>query len=105
MRRRDDAVVDRDALVHIRKVVFFQAQLAVLVQHEIDRLAIVLLHQLLEFHEGLGERMVIVELNGAVQRDRLLRSGIEREQKPCNGQATPESANKCVHCFLQRVVV
>jgi hypothetical protein len=43
------------------------------VQHEIDRLAVVLLHQFLEPHQRLGEGMIVVELNGAVERDDLLR--------------------------------
>src|SRR4029078_3913906 len=41
VRGRHDAVVDGDALVHEREIVLLEAQLAVLVQHEVDRLAVV----------------------------------------------------------------
>ena len=84
--RRNDAVVDRDALVHVREVVLFEAQLAVLVQHEIDRLAVILFHQLLEPHQRLVESVVVVELNGAVERDRLLgvRSQRDRGDADCD---------------------
>ena len=48
VRRRHDPVVDRDALVHEREVVLLEAELAVLVQDEVDRLAVVLDDELLE---------------------------------------------------------
>ena len=41
-------------------------------QHEVDRLAVVLDDELLEPDERFVERMVVVELNGAVKRDGLL---------------------------------
>jgi hypothetical protein len=44
------------------------------VQDEVDRLAVVLDGQFLELFECPGERVAVVELNGAVQRDRLLRT-------------------------------
>jgi hypothetical protein len=75
VRRRNDRVVDRLALVHVGEVVLLQAELAVLVQHEVDRLAVVLLHQLLEAGQRLGEGVLVVELRRAVQRDGLGRSG------------------------------
>jgi hypothetical protein len=43
------------------------------VQREIDGLAVILLHQLFEPNQRLGKRVVVVELHGAVQRDRRLR--------------------------------
>ena len=42
MRRRHDRVVDRLALRHVLEILLLQAELAVLVQHEVDRLAVVL---------------------------------------------------------------
>jgi hypothetical protein len=51
--RRDDRVVDRDALVHVGEVVLLEAELAVAVEHEVDRLAVVLLDQLLELEQRL----------------------------------------------------
>ena len=47
-------VVDRDALVHVGEVVLLEAELAVLVQHEVDRLAVVLDGQLLELLQRPG---------------------------------------------------
>ena len=49
-----------------------------LVQHEVDRLAVVLLDQLLELQQRLGEGVVVVELDRAVQGDRLL--GVARRR-------------------------
>jgi hypothetical protein len=72
VRRRHDAVVDRDALIHVGEVVFLQPKLAVAVEHEVDRLAVVLFDQLLEPEQRLVEGVVVVELNRAVQRHRLL---------------------------------
>jgi hypothetical protein len=37
------------------------------VQDEVDRLAVVLLHQLLEAHQRLGEGMVVGELHRAME--------------------------------------
>src|SRR5205085_12254314 len=81
VRRRDDAVVDRDALVHVGEIVLLQAELAVAVEHELDRLAVVFLDKLLELDERLVEGVVVVELYRAVQRDRLLR--VRRRRNGC----------------------
>jgi hypothetical protein len=51
------------------------------VQHEVDRLAVVLLHQLFEFHQRLGEGVIVIELDRAVKRDHLLRMRRERRRK------------------------
>jgi hypothetical protein len=75
VRGRHDGVIDRDALVHEGEVVLLETELAVLVQHEVDRLAVVLLDQLLEFHHCLRERVVVIELRRAVQCDRRLCTG------------------------------
>ena len=72
VRRRDDGVVHRPALRHVLEILLFQAEAAVLVQHEIDRLAVVLLDQLLELDHRLGIGMVVAELGGAVQGDDAL---------------------------------
>ena len=72
VRRRDDSVIDRDSLVHVGEIVFLEAEFAVLVQNEVDRLAVVLDDELLEAHERLRERVVVGELDGAMERDRLL---------------------------------
>ena len=103
VRRRDDAVVDRDALVHVGEIVLLQAQLTILVQHEVDRLAVVLLDQFLEFHEGFGERMIVVELDRAVQCDRLLCGGVERKGQRHDSGAARERLQKWMHRFLQQV--
>jgi hypothetical protein len=42
----DTMPYDRNTLVHVREVVFLETELAVLVQHEVDRLAVVLNHEL-----------------------------------------------------------
>jgi hypothetical protein len=73
VRRRDDAVVDRAALRHVLEVLLLETERGVLVQHEIDRLAVVLLDQLLELDERLRERVIVIELHGTVQRQRRLR--------------------------------
>ena len=84
VRGRDDAVVDRFALRHIFEILLLEPERRVAVQHEVDRLAVVLLHQLLEFQQRLVEGVVVVELDGAVQRDDLLglhgRGGNGRKQ-------------------------
>src|SRR5262249_31084814 len=50
-----------------------QPELAVAVEHELDRLAVMGFDPLLEFQQRLVESMVVVELHRALQRDRLLR--------------------------------
>ena len=94
VRWRHDAVVDRDALAHVGEIILLQPQLAVAVEHEIDRLAVVLLDQLLELQQRLVERVRIVELDGAVQRDRLLCKGIERQREAQYGHAARERADE-----------
>src|SRR5262245_2771489 len=103
VRRRHDAVVDGDALVHVGEVVFLQPQLAVAVEHEVERLAVVALDQLLELQQRLVEGVVVVELDCAVQGDRLL--GVARRRNDENGgdrsgeQRRPWRAE---HCILPR---
>ena len=89
-------VVDRDALVHEREVVLLEAELAVLVQHEVDRLAVVLDGQLLELLQRPVEGVAVVELDGAVQRDRL-RDGVEREAERERGEGAQAGAESAVH--------
>ncbi len=72
MGRRHDGVVDRLALRHVLEILLLETEGGILVQREIDRLAVVFLGQLLELDERLGERMVVVELDGAVKRERCL---------------------------------
>src|SRR4029434_7833327 len=92
-----DAVIDRLALIHVGEIVLLQAELAVSVQHEVDRLAVILLDQLLEFQKRAVERMVVVELNGAMQGDDLLglrcRGCEERhpEQSRADAEHSPHS--------------
>ena len=50
VRRRDDGVVDGFALGHVLEVLLLEAEGRVLVQREVDRLAVVFLDQLLELH-------------------------------------------------------
>jgi len=51
VRRRDDRVVHALALVQVDEVVLLESQLAVAVEYEIDRLAIVLFGQLFELEQ------------------------------------------------------
>jgi hypothetical protein len=80
MRRRDDAVIDRDALVHVGEIVLLQAQLAVAVEHEIDRLAVILLDQRFEPQQRLVEGVIVVELHRAVQCHRILGTRRRRDE-------------------------
>ena len=75
VRRRDDGVVDRAALGHVLEILLLEAELAVQVHHELDRPVVVFLHQLLEPGHGPRERVLLVELRGAVQGDLLLGMG------------------------------
>ena len=50
-------------------------------QREVDGFPIILLDQLLELHQGLGEGVVVIELDGAVQRYRLRQSRRRRTQR------------------------
>ena len=71
--RRDDAVIDRLALRHVLEILLLETERRVLVQREIDRLAVIFLHQLFEPDQRLVEGVIVVELHGAVQRDGRLR--------------------------------
>jgi hypothetical protein len=102
VRRRHNAVIDRDALVHVREVVLLEAELAVLVQHEVDGLAVVLDHELLELDERAREYVVVRELHCAVQRDRLLRARVEGNRERDRGDATHHCAKEISHEALLR---
>ena len=67
----DDAVVDGFALRHVLEILLLQSERGVLVQHEINRLAVVFLDQFLEADERLGKSVVVVELDRAVEGDVL----------------------------------
>jgi hypothetical protein len=90
--RRDDAVVDRLALRHVLEVLLLQAEFAVAVQDEVDRLAVVLLDQFLELQQGPVEGVVVAELHGAVQRDglRLRRADEGSRQRRAGGECADE---------------
>jgi hypothetical protein len=95
---RNDRVVDRLALRHVLEILLLQAELAVLVEHEIDRLAArVFFQQLIEAHHRLGEGMLVVELRGAVQRQALAQCG-QRERRHRGEQKPP-------HDFLSSLIV
>src|SRR5439155_18097233 len=99
----DDAVIDRDSLVHVGEVVLLEAQLAVLVQHEVDRLAVILERKLLESDESFGEGVIVVELDRAVQGDRLLRAGVERKGQREQRGGARERLQKWMHRYLHRL--
>jgi hypothetical protein len=63
-------------MAHVGEVVLLEAQLAVQMQLELDVFGppIVLMHEFLELAHGLGKRVVLVELAGADQGDRVRRS-------------------------------
>src|SRR5438552_1247426 len=104
MRRRHDPVVHALALVHVGEVVLLQPELAVLVEHESDRLAVVLLHQLLELEQRLVEGVVVVELHRAVQRDGL-RDRARREARR-HGSGRPSQNLSAYHaCLLVSLMV
>jgi len=77
--RRHNAIVDRDALIHVGEVVFLQSEFAVAMEHEVDRLAVILFDELLEPEQRFVEGVIVVELNRAVQRHRLLSARRRRE--------------------------
>ena len=90
VRRRDDGVVDRGALGHVLEILLLEAELAVQVHDELDRPVVVFLHQLLEPGHGPREGVLLVELRGAVQRDRLLGMGAAgRERHAESGDSRP----------------
>jgi hypothetical protein len=102
MRRRHDGVVDRDPLAHIGKVVPLQPQRAVVVEQETDRLAVVLLDQILEPEQDPVDDVIVIELRRAMQRDRALGAGRlrrsrQRQQADCRGSgknSRDESLNR-----------
>src|SRR5439155_10829930 len=101
---RDDPVVNALAVVHVGAVVRLEAKVAILVQHETDGLAVVLLHQPLEPHESLGERVVVVELRGAVQSDGL-RAPTPRDARR-HGRGRPSQNLSAYHgCLLVSMMV
>ena len=71
--RRDNAVIDRLALRHVLEILLFEAERRVAVQREVDRLAVIFLHQFFEAEQRPVEGVIVVELDGAVERDRGLR--------------------------------
>ena len=88
--RRHDRVIDRLALRHVLEILLFEAERRVAVQDEVDRLAVILLDQLLEFQQRLVEGMVIVELDSPVQGDGL-GADAQREQR-CESQRVRSSS-------------
>ena len=89
VRRRHDREVDRAALRHVLEVLLLEAELAVLVQDDVDRPVGAGLDEVAEPGERLGEGVVVVELRGPVELDRLLRvnggrpEGQPETQKAC----------------------
>ena len=59
-------------------------------QREIDRLAVILLDQLFEPDQRLGEGVIVVELHGAVQRDGPLGPEYRRHSKYTRGRCCAE---------------
>ena len=106
VRRRDDAVVDRLALRHVLEILLLEAERGVLVQDEVDRLAVILLDQLLELDQRLGEGVVVVELHGAVERDGRLRlSGCRESRRPARASSRPGRREPfCVSCLVSSSV-
>src|SRR5262245_32807177 len=111
MRGRDDAVVHGLALRHVLEILLLQPQRGILVQSEVDGLAVIFLHQLLETGQRLGEGMVVVELYGAVQRNRCLRpkdrchSSLtygSRRRKSCEYVLAVHGPSSCVAQPLSR---
>jgi hypothetical protein len=104
VRRRDDGVVDREPLAHVGEVVLLETELAVPVELELHRLAVILLHQLGELQHGLVEGVVVVELAGPAQRDRL--GGGRRRGDAGHGrgeggqQGQGEADGQCPHADL-----
>ncbi|MBW3670591.1 MAG: tRNA pseudouridine(38-40) synthase TruA, partial [Acidobacteria bacterium] len=63
---------------------FLEPEFAVLVQDEVDFAIVALLDQLLELNQRLGEGVLVAELRGAVQLDRILcrgGCGAERQRR------------------------
>src|SRR5262245_10434234 len=100
--RGDDAVVDGLALRHVFEILLFKTQRRVLVQHEADGLAVVLLHQLFKLGERPGEGVVVVELHGTVERNWRLRPEDARKARCCGKCSQAGEDRSTLHgcCFL-----
>ena len=94
MRRRDDPVIDCPSLRHVLEILLLQAELAVLVQHELDRLAVILLHQILEADQGAGEGVVVVELDRTVEGDGLRLRTVHAQGEHGTGRQRGQSTSK-----------
>src|SRR5207302_2503456 len=104
VRGRHDPVVHALALVHVGEVVLLQPELAVLVKHEVDRLSVILLHQLLEPEQRLVEGVVVIELHRAMQGDGL--RGRARRDARRQGRGRPSQNPSAYHaCLLVSLVV
>jgi hypothetical protein len=103
--RRDDGVVDRLALRHVLEILLLEAERRVTVQDEVDRLAVIFLHQLFEPEQRLVEGVVVVELHGAVQRDRRLGVRTANERGGKGGGSKAAYQDSAFHRFLQGPVV
>ena len=63
------------------EILLLEPELAVAMEHEVDRLAVVFFDELLEFEQRAVECMVVVELDRAVQRDDLRRRRLNARQQ------------------------
>ena len=95
VRRRYDAVVHGLALRHVLEILLLEPQRGILVQGEVDGLAVIFLHQLLEPGQRLGEGVVVVELHGAVERDRRLRPEDRRHSQNTGGGRRGKAGEYC----------
>jgi hypothetical protein len=64
------------------------------VQHELDRLAVILLHQILEADQGAGEGVIVVELDRTVESDGLRLCAVHTQGKHCTGRQRGQSTSK-----------
>ncbi|MHC2773923.1 hypothetical protein ACVIM7_003414 [Bradyrhizobium liaoningense] len=92
--RRDDAVIDSLALRHVLEILLLEAERGVFVQGEVDRLAVVFLHQFLEPDQCPVEGMVVIELDRAVQRDRGLRPEDRRHAERSRRSGRTDTSEK-----------
>jgi hypothetical protein len=78
------------------------------VQDEVDRLAVILLDQLFELHEGFGEGVIIVELHRAIERDDLRLSPPDPRKARCRDRGCTEASkyrsalHGCVSSSIRR---
>src|SRR4028118_955838 len=70
--RRYDGKVHGSPLSHVLEVLLFEAEFAVLVQNDIQGLAIASFGHLAELRQRLRKCMIVVELRSAVEFDRGL---------------------------------